>query len=242
MKENYGITKATLSLPVIDLLRVPHKGRTLVVAHPAFGPNFYSKNQEAMSQDYSHSKELPKITFKPATTSESISISSYDFRNLAKPEIFDPKWLQAGNIVRTQEGVFVNTRETDESKLKQMLNQCEKINEIYLGENDFGFVPYETFETGVQDSGTFIRGGLARSLEHTKEKVAENLGEITSRKNYKRGVNVWGFDEVSEPILKVASLYSGRLFVGVGLGVGGDYWGGYDDGCAFGVLTSEKSE
>lgn len=69
MEENYGITKAKPSLPAIDLLRVPHKGKILIVGYPAFGPNTYQNNQEAMSKDYSHSKELPKISFRPATTS-----------------------------------------------------------------------------------------------------------------------------------------------------------------------------
>ena len=182
MENRYVIIRAEERnmLPAIDLLKIPHKGKTLVVAHPAFGPNIYRNNLEAMSKKYYHSKELPKISFKPATTSESISVASYDFENLAKPQIFDPRWLQLGPIVRTQYGVFVNTQETDESVLKSMLDECEKVNGIYLGKNDFGCAPYESFETGIQDCDTFCERGLARVLERTNGKVAENLRIIAA--------------------------------------------------------------
>lgn len=154
---------------------------------------------------------------------------------MAKPQIFDPGWLQAGYIVKTQDGVFVNIKETGESKLKQMLDKCEKINGIYLGKNDFGFIPYETFETGVQESGDFIEGGLARGLEYARGKKALNFEKISFKENYRRGVNVFGFDEVKQPTLKVATLYSARYFDDDRLSVDGDDWGGYN-GCAFGVL------
>lgn len=240
MTENYGITSATPSVPAIDLFRVPHKGKTLISAYPAFGPDFYSENQEAMSQDYSHSNEFPRISFRPATTSESISIAAYDFENLAKPPIFNQGRLQAGYVVKTQDGFFVNTKETNESKLKQMLNSCKKVNGIYLGENDLAFAPYETFEKGIQDSEIFIRGGLARALEHTNERVAENLGKITSSGFYDGGINISDFYEVSKPISVTANLYPGGGFY--------DKIFCFDDivedyyGFAFGVLDSEKDK
>ena len=238
MENEYGIIKATPSLPVIDLFRVPHEGKTLVVAHPAFGSNTYRNNLGAMSKEYYHSKELPKISFRPATTSESISIVSYDFET-SKKEIFDPRWLQTSYVVRTQYGVFVNTQETDESVLKSMLNKCEKVNGIYLGKNDFGCAPYETFEQGIKDCDTFARGGLARVLEHTGEKIPENLRIIASLKFYKRGVNVCGFDEVKKPILKVAGLISDRGFDGDGLSVDGS-WGDDNGGYAFGIVKENN--
>jgi len=224
--------------PIRELLEVKTPQRKFIASLKSFGPNTYSDNQEAMLQNYSHPLTWKRISFRPATTFESIFIASHNFKILAKEEIFNPRWLQAGYIVRTQDGVFVNTEETDESKLKQMLDECEEVNGIFLGKNDFGFAPYETFELDVQDSGTFSRGGLARALEHTKEKVAENLGDISSQENYKRGVNVWGFDNVNKPILRIASLDSDRCFDGDRLGVGGVDVDGY----AFGVLNSEKSE
>ncbi|MBS3151401.1 hypothetical protein J4443_03430, partial [Candidatus Woesearchaeota archaeon] len=88
--------------------------------------------------------------------------------------------------------------------------------------------------------GTFTEGGLARLLEHSDEKTAHNLGEISSSENYPAGVNVWGFDEVKEPVLRVSALYSDwdfgrRLVVDGGRG---DYRRGY----AFGVQkTGEAS-
>lgn len=251
-KPNYGIIEAKKpEFPQRNLLRVPHKEGILIVAYPAFGPNTYKKNLEIMSEGYSHSKELPKISFRPATTSKSISAAAYDFENLAKPQIFDSKWLQAGRIVKTSEGVFANPPRdkqgnpiTDEKILKYLLDggfindvffdKAENVNGIYLGENDFGFAPYETFEKGIQDSGKFAEGGLARILEHTMRKVAKNLKAISSSKNYPNGINVWGFDEVKKPVLRVASLYCDGLLDNNGLRIDGD-WSG-DNGYAFGVL------
>ncbi len=257
-KPNYGIIKAKKpEFPQRDLLRVPHKEGILTFAYPAFGPNTYKKNLEIMSEGYSHSKELPKISFRPAITSESISAAAYNFEHIAKPLIFDLNELQAGRIVKTSEGVFVNPPKDeqgnpiiDEKILKYLLdggfvnnvffNKAERVNGIYLGANDFGFASYETFERGVQDSGKFAEGGLARILEHTMRKVAKNLKMISSSKNYPNGVNVGGFDEVKEPVLRVAGLYSGGGVGGVRLGVSGDDWGGDRGlggvGYTFGVL------
>ena len=102
-------------------------------------------------------------------------------------------------------------------------------------DNDFGFAPYETFKRGVQDCDSFVQGGLARVLEHTQEEQAKNLRTIASPKFYKRGVNVWGFDDVKEPVLRVVGLDSGRVLGDGRLGVDGG-WGDYDNGYAFGVL------
>jgi hypothetical protein len=218
----YGIVKATPILPTRDLLAVPHKDKRLVVSHPAFGPNTYSGNLAEMQREYIHSQEQPRIRFKEPTTSESVSACAYDFENLAKPQILDPRWLQLGRIVRNSKGVFANPPKDangnpiiDENILMQFLNGIEETNGIYLAENNanlrnFGFAAYESFERGVQDCDTFANGGLARLLEYTREKTAKNLREIASPKLYQRGVNVWGFDLVSEPILRVASLLSAR--------------------------------
>lgn len=234
-KSKYGIIKAESKFPVRDLLKVPHKRSSLIVSYPSFGTNTYKRNIEEMSKNYSHPVTGKKMTFVPATTSESISAVTYDFENLAKPQIFDPKWLQAGYIVRTQDGVFTNTQITDEKSLKSMLNGAKKINGIYVVDEKTAFAPYESFETGVQESGKFAESGLARALEQTQGKTAKNLKEISSSKFYKNGVNVWGFDSVKEPILRVASLGSDRGLGGDRLNVNGCYWIDDNDGYAFGV-------
>ena len=191
--------------------------------------------------EFYHSDELPRLRFRPATTSESVSAADYRFEELAKLEIFDPSWLQLGWIVRTSEGVFVNPPRdtngnpiTNEAELKAYLDNCRKVNGIYLGDNDFGFAPYGTFEKGVQESGVFAEGGLARVLEHSDEKTAPKLRDISSSKNYSRGINVYGFDPVDEPVLRVSALYSGRDFDG-GLYVNGNDHGDGSYGYAFGV-------
>ena len=213
MTEKNGLIKAESreQLPEKDLIAIPHNNRTLKTA--LFGPSTYKNNLEAMQKKYFHSKELLSISFNPTTTSQSISAASWNFGQEnkeydAKRDIFDPKWLQAGYIVRTQDGVFTNTTNIDENSLKQLLNKAEKVNGIYLIDDKIAFAPYESFERGIQDCETFASGGLARALEHTNKKVAKNLKEIASPKFYKIGVNVWGFDDVKEPLLRVVSLVS----------------------------------
>jgi hypothetical protein len=224
-------------LPEIDLLPpITHEGKQLDMA--LFGPKNYTKNIGSIGEQYFHSRELPNISFRPATTAESISAAVYEF---AKPKIFNSIWLQAGWILRTQEGVFVNPLDaqgkpiTDEETLKSLLKVDRKFNGIYLLDNDSGFAPYDSFERGVQDCETFAQGGLARVLEHTSEREAKQLRAIASLRNYSLGVNVSGFDTVKEPVLKVVGL--GSIWFHVNrvdrLDVFGDDWG--SDGNAFGV-------
>src|SRR3989344_3421716 len=236
----YGIIKpAKPEFEPRELLVVPHRGAPLVVSR--FGPDNYNGNVQEMQGNFSCLPDYEKISFREPTISESVSVCAYDFENLAKPQILDLRWLQLGRIAKTSEGVFANPPKdedgnpiVDEKILKSFLNGIEPVNGIYLCENDFGFASCETFQTGIQDSETFSRGGLARLLEHTEKPVAENIGKISSLKNYKAGVNVWGFDKVKEPLLRVASLCSNRDVEG--LLVDGGLSGGYDCGYAFGVL------
>lgn len=242
MENQFGIiTQEKPQFPVRELLVVPHKGKALTLGYPAFGPSTYNGNLQNINGSYTHPKTGQAMNFRSADTSESISAAAYDFEKMAKPKIFDPRWLQIGYIVRTQDGVFTNTTETDETRLKQLLNGAEEINGIYLINNRVAFAPYGSFERGKQDCDTFAHGGLARALEHTSEKVAPRLREIASQKFYKKGVNVVYFDSVDNPVKRVASLDSSR-YIGVDrLRVVGDWVVG-SDGFAFGVLDKSQSD
>ena len=249
-KETYEIIKVKPKFPVRNLVKLPNKK---IASLDAFGPNYFNTNVKEMSKSYSHPVTGEEISFKEPTTADSILTAGYDFENRAKPQIFDPRWLQAGRIVRTSEGVFVNPPKDesgnpiiDEKTLKNYLNNAKPIKvgkgKIYIvsdSENltDFSFAEYDSFKTGVQDCDTFAESGLAKVLEHT-ENTAETLRAIASPKFYKRGVNVWGFDSVKEPALRMASLCSGGYLGRDRLGVSGDYW--YDDyyGYAFGVCEA----
>jgi len=234
--DKYGIIKPKAKFPFRKLLKVPHKGGSLIVSYPAFGAGTYQENIKLMSEEYFHPITGKKMTFVPATTSESISAAGWRFETLAKPQIFDQSWLQIGYIVRTQDGIFTNSQITDESSLKKMLNGAKKVNGIYLINDKMAFAPYESFKLGVQESGKFAEGGLARALENTEEKVAKNLKEISSSEFYERGVNVWGFESVKEPISRVVSLDSDWNLAGFDRLVvdGGDWYGSFN-GYAFGV-------
>lgn len=249
MTNRYDVNETTLSLARRDLLhrellQVPHKNRNLIVGYPAFGRNSYKTNLENMSKKYFNSKSIqfPIVSFRPATTSESISISAYDFENLAKPQIFDSEWLQGGYIVKTPEGIFVNTLETNEIVLKSLLDKCTKVNDIYLGENDFGFAPYNSFKTGSQDCDTFCEGGLARVLESTNGKTAKNLKKIASPKIYPAGVYVGGSNDkqIISGVLCLCSsgklLDYGRFIVECGCDLS---LSSANQGYAFGVLKED---
>lgn len=195
------------TLPTIDILE---RDDGLLVA--TFGSNTYSTNTNSMDGPYFNSGEHPNLTFRPATTAESLEVAAGDFKR-TKDEILDPRWLQAGRIGRASEGVYANLpmgedgrSVVDEETLKAYLNSAKKVNGIYLvpngeveGLRDFGFAPYESFKVGdEQDVEDFVRGGLARALEHTGEDVASNLAVIASKENYPKGVNVWGFGQADK--------------------------------------------
>ena len=234
----YGLTKAKTEFSIKELLTVPHEGK-----RSAFGLGDYGSNLESMSQTYSHPETQEEISFRPATASQSISAAVYGFGKGkqvdAKRDIFDSRWLQLGYIVRTPDGVFIDTQIQDESQLKELLDHAEEVNGIYLIDDKVAFAPYDSFKREVQDADTFAQGGLARALEHTRGKVAQNLRKIASPKHYKKGVNVYGFDDVKEPTLKVAGLYSGGG--GDWLVVSGKNWGSGNYGYAFGVPYKKNS-
>ena len=248
MKAQYGIVKTQPRnlLPETDILPVNHQGKILSARYPSFGPGSYVNNIGAMQRQFYHSDTLPNITFQPATTSESISIASYNFAELAKPQILDPRWLQLGYHVLTSELVFFNPPKDaqgkpiiDERVLKNHLNECKKSHGIYLGNNDFGFAPYDSFKRGVQESGEFAESGLARLLEYTDRKIALNLKKISSKENYPGGVRVSEFDASIEPVLRVSALDSNRglddrLYVD-------GYRGGSRGGDAFGVQVAPQA-
>jgi hypothetical protein len=241
----YGIRKAEHieQLPEIDLLAVPHNGKHLVSAR--FGQNSYSSNTNAMGQHYRNSAEFPNVTFRPATTAESISIASYDFEKLAKHEIFNPRWLQAGRIVRDSEGVYANPLTAikrdgvDEVELKRLLKNAKKVDGIWFGDNDFAFTPYG-FKEGEQTAQEFAEGRLARLLTHTQGKVASKL--LSMAKTYKNencdSVNVVCFDKTNKPVSRVVELGSG----GGLLRVDGDDWDDNDDGGGGGFAFGKLKE
>ncbi|MEK6899342.1 MAG: hypothetical protein AABW79_04575 [Nanoarchaeota archaeon] len=231
------------------------KKHNRIASAKAFGPEYFSNNAKEMQKLYSHPETGEEITFRAPTTRESILVASCDFANRAKPQIFDPRWLQAGWIVRTNEGVFANPPKdeqgdpiTNEAILKQYLNGISPIKtgkgQVYLVENsenlrDFGFADYASFERGVQEQDVFLEGGLARILEHApKTKI---LKLIACKTNYPRGVNVYAFEPTKESILKVAGLDSDRGAGSGRLDVVGDYWYDVDGGCAFGVLDDREA-
>lgn len=251
MAEEYGIIKEKQEqpkFPIRSLLRVPHQGEALIVSRDAFGRNTFNNNVAEMQKSYCYPNTHQVISFIEPTTSESISAAAYRFKDLAKPEIFNPSWLQAGRAFKASEWVVVNPPRdergiiTDEKTLKKYLDNVKKINGIYRlpngkleGIRDCSFVPYGSFKQGVQSGEDFARSGLARGLESVDGKIAQNLEIISSDENYPEGVNVFGFDPENE--VRVVGLDSGRSLAYWRLHVGGVGWDDSDGGYAFGVLN-----
>lgn len=255
MKTKYGlIMERKPEFPVRDLLRVPHQGKDLIVSYPAFGPNYSSENIKEMQKTYLHPLTKKKISFRESTIAESISASAYKFRELAKPKIFDDRWLQAGRIVKTPEGIFANPPKDEWGRsvienniLKQYLNKAKKVNGIYLVPNgefgelrDFGFAPYESFKQGEQSGKDFAvnlkTNGLARVLEHTENKVASKLKLISSKQNYSKGVNIFNFNYFLEPITTLLNLDNGWNYRDI-LDIYSPLGNEGNKGYAFGICT-----
>jgi hypothetical protein len=247
MAEQYGTlnVEPRNQLADIELVRIPHRGNGIVVAR--FGPNWYSENAKSMKNHFYNSSKFPDVTFRPATTSESISDATFKFAERAKPEVYNPRWHQAGRIVRAEDGVYINPLSAitsdgvDERILHSLRDNTKPFGKskkvIRLGANDFAFVPYESFEQGVQSAGDFAEGGLARGLEYVEGDVAVNLKSMAL--TYRNGVYVVNFDKSKQPTAGVVGLNSGRYGDGDRLCVDGYGWSDGDDGCASGVVVSE---
>ena len=233
-KEQYVIIeKSEPEFPVRELIE-SQDGK---VAFSVFGQNYISNNVKEMNKTYSHPNTGEKMTFSEPTIAESISIASFDFENFAKPRIFDQRWLQAGRHVKTSEGVYTNTQETDEKALNSLLDNVKKVNGIYLINDETAFIPYDSFEQGDMEVGKFVEQGLARGLEHTTEKKAEKLARMASKENYSNGVWVCGWDSLESPETRISELVSidGKLRVDGSWDVNyGDY--------AFGVFEVIKAK
>jgi len=243
-KKEYTIIEKSKSLfPARELVQ----SKDGEVTFSVFGPNYFPVNLKEMHNTYSHPITGEKMTFRVPTISKSIELASYDFENFIKPKIFDPKWewLQAGKYVKTSEGVYTNTHETDEKVLTNLLNNAEKINGIYFIDDKIAFIPYDSFKEGILEVGEFVEQGLARGLEHTTKKKAEKLERIASKENYPERVNVdgWKYPNpggiIFEKICRFTSnpydSHENQLMV--------DGWANdvaEKDGWIFGVLDNDK--
>ena len=121
--------------PIVDLLRVSNGKRKLTASLNPFGPNTCKNNETIMKADYNHPQTLEKISFRPATTAETLLITNHDFKNKDKEEILNPRywnhfgrvmehyfgsrddqyeeinephWLKLGYALATPEGIYIN--------------------------------------------------------------------------------------------------------------------------------------
>ncbi len=176
--KQYGIKNETprSKLPGKQLAIICHEGQPLATAK--FGSGSYEECLEEMSKHYYNSEEYPNITFRPANTVESLEIGAQEPRFYSVP-------ILCGKIVRTKDGIFINSTNTHEDILTDKRNK--KVNGIWLLDyfkDNVAFAPYETFNNyGTESLMEFLRGGLARALEYTDAEVAENFSKLTAYYN-----------------------------------------------------------
>ncbi|MDO8563694.1 MAG: hypothetical protein Q7R87_01660 [Nanoarchaeota archaeon] len=188
----YEVLKSK-GLPPIDLIKILHNNGHLFASPMTSGYDYPAKRED---KHYFHSSNLPDITFREASSSESISILQATLNDLDGSFPFRKKFA-LGRILGTVEGVIANPpkgfplwryskgiSKEEEQVIKECISKSRRIKvgkgHIYLGENDFGFAEHESFDRGTQNIDTFVRGGLARILEHTSGDVAENFRKIAS--------------------------------------------------------------
>ena len=158
------------------------------------------------------SPEAPDLKFRAPLSQESIETLVQGLENYREFPFFPPysdleegaevryrgipylnATLQIGRIVRFEpdtpglvdgwNGYFTNTKETNEEKLREILDTAfEEDNGVYLCEDGIAFartMPYEFFR-----DMEFPKSRLARALEYTTEKVAKNMSKLISGKHY----------------------------------------------------------
>lgn len=192
-------------LPGKQLAIVCHNGQPLATSR--FGPGSYKESLEEMSKHYWNSDEYSDVTFRPANTVESLEIGAQE------PKLFSVPIL-CGKILRTKEGIYTNVGSTvDEELVKSWFKNGRDVNGIRLAEqcywDNIAFAPYETFTNhGTEPLMNFLKGGLARALEYTDAKIAENFSKLTAHHN-PQFVCV-DLSEVSEPTPGIigVSIYS----------------------------------
>jgi hypothetical protein len=205
------------------------------------GPGNYWTLVKQMKRAY-----VDNIPLVPATTSESVEAAALNFwgdSGIASRSYDEQAQagLYLGPVVVAQEGVFANTKSTNERVLKSILGKCKKVNGIWLYEGDdpelkdVGFAPYKSFKTGKQSVRTFLKGGLAGILEHNPTSLdggyfKEILAPLLSCEEFK--VFVLGDGDVKKPVLRVASIdfrdaadNEGNASIGVCYGYNGNMSG-----------------
>ncbi len=252
-KTRYKIITKNSEVPVRDLIRISGDKEMTASLDPFAPDDLYSYCKGLRKpKNYSHPLTREKMIFREATTAESILIASCDFKGRSKPQIFDRQWLRAGLIVKTDEGIFTNpprykngTPKYDNKTLKSYLDKVEPIKigkgKVYIvpdSENlrDFGFAEYDSFKTGVQNCDTFVKGGLARVLEHTKDE-AKNLRKITSIEFYEGGISVRNFNSYQSTHLVIGLLTKEIFSNYLEVYYDSDYY--CNRGLVFGVLEKD---
>lgn len=212
----HGIVRRynTEKLADLDIAPKIHNGKTIYAA------KFKSHDYMTCGNEMDECWQLPLVfpmeaAFRPATTSESISIVASDF--IMEADNSSP--LIAGEYVAVMgEGLYINPpnvyglsrydlrdhpwdAEDFLKTLHALKDKAKKINEIYLGENDFAFVPIN-----LPRKQEFIESPLARALEHT-EGDAINLGKIANGfENKNVVVGVFSYGEERKGTLKFGTV------------------------------------
>jgi hypothetical protein len=233
IEESYPLPK----FPVRSLLRIPQGTKFIVVSKDPFGESSFSDNIRYMQQSYCYPNTHEVISFNRPTTKESVQILG------AVPQVLTNRTIQLGYFSEGFEGIYVNppTGHGDrmvcsDDELQQMRLGTRGVYGVeFLKGSDFAFVPYSAFETGEQGADTFLKGGLARAIEHNFKRNAETLERILAQNgirtvnvkapNGSGGLNFFSYlDSQGKRILEVSTSYLA------------------DRGYAFGIASDENGK
>lgn len=187
MSEKYGtIIEPKTVNPPIALLPLEEG---LTVAYPAFGSATYNSNLERMGEKYSHPKTGETITFREPRTQESIRAARLGFGSQGeidfKREVFNPSWLQAGRRVGTKQGIFFNTNELDEARLRDSLSRATIHNGVYLLQDGNFLCRTQKYRTRNSNKQRFRKGMFSKSIRtHSRRsctKSSTNCRNLSKR-------------------------------------------------------------
>jgi hypothetical protein len=195
-QRRYGIVKAQSTPELVDLVYAPHKEKTFVFGIIDVGRHGKDP-RERLNKTYWNSLYLPDMRFRIATSSEVFSLLAYPNMKDYLKKMYSRNSYRVCSSTQGEDGIYLNIDSTlkgkgfdltvDQKILQGLRDRAKPINSgkntIWLGENDFAFVPYETysFNRTHHDVEQFAKEGLARALEHTRADVAKIVKAVAKR-------------------------------------------------------------
>lgn len=211
-KPHYEVLEPKLGLPLIDVARVTGDGRDFIVSAESLNPGIYDVGNRARKIVYARSDTQESVTFRPATTAESLmTLAGMEHAPLHRLSYL-------GRIATTADGAYLNVSGIENAWTlgKAYFSRMEEFNGIYLDRlNDVAFVPKDLLYQDAKGLEDPFSHGLLRGLELTKGPRAGNLARLAFKANAS-GINI--LNNLREPSKKevvhgiVSTMWDNGLF------------------------------